>query len=160
MTTFTAWKFDDPDAAKRMLDVLREASSEGLVTIVDRAVISWPQGQAKPDMHHGHDDQWRGTGWGAFWGLLFGVLFFVPLLGAAAGAAVGGISKTMAAVGLTDAQLDDIRAQVVPGTSMLCVVTDAGDLDRLAERFHGFHTTLVATNLTEAERSALLEAFG
>jgi hypothetical protein len=28
------------------------------------------------------------------------------------------------------------------------------------ERFHGMHTTLVDSNLTEPEREAVLEAFG
>ena len=39
-------------------------------------------------------------------------------------------------------------------------MTEDGDLDRLGERMHGLHSTLVATNLTEAERSVLMETFG
>jgi len=48
----------------------------------------------------------------------------------------------------------------VPGTSALFIVTDNADLDRLGERFHGRDSTLISTNLTEAERSTLLETFG
>ena len=160
MTTFTAWSFDTAEGARKGVDILRSAASDGLITIVDSAVVSWPEGQPKPDMHHGHEDQWRGTGWGAFWGLLFGALFFVPVLGAAAGAAVGAISKSMAAIGITEQQLDSLRGAVVPGTSLLCMVTENGDLDRVGERFHGLRQKLVATNLTDAEKSLLLEAFG
>ncbi len=111
-------------------------------------------------MHHSHDDKLRGTGWGAFWGLLFGGLFFVPLLGAAVGAAAGAITKAVSAVGIPESQLDDIRAQITPGTSLLCAVTENADMDRLGERLHGLHSTLIATNLTDAERSLLLETFG
>ncbi|WP_426594285.1 DUF1269 domain-containing protein [Cellulomonas sp. McL0617] len=160
MTTFTAWKFDTPDGAQKAAEALQSAASDHLVKIVDHAVITWPEGAAKPDMHHSHEDKWRGTGWGAFWGVLFGGLFFVPLLGAAVGAAAGAITKSMAAVGLDDNQLATIREQITPGTSLLCAVTDEGDLDRMGERFHGLHSTLVATNLTEAERSVLMETFG
>ena len=160
MTTFTAWKFDTVDGAQKATVALQHAATDKLVTIVDHAVISWPAGATKPDMHHSHEDKWRGTGWGAFWGILFGSLFFIPLLGAAIGAAAGGISKAMAAVGLDDNQLATIREQVTPGTSLLCVVTENGDLDRLGERFHGLHSTLVETNLTPAERSVLMETFG
>ncbi|NUU18869.1 DUF1269 domain-containing protein [Cellulomonas humilata] len=160
MTTFTAWKFDTADGAAKAVDALKAAQGDGLVRIVDHAVISWPQGEAKPSMHHSHDDKLRGTGWGAFWGLLFGGLFFVPLLGAAVGAAAGGISKAVSAVGIDDAQLESIRAQITEGTSLLCAVTENADMDRLGERFHGLHSTLVATNLTDAERSLLLETFG
>ena len=162
MSTFTAWKFDSPEGARRAETALKAAASDGLVKILDHAIVEWPEGATKPDLHHGHEDKWRGTGWGAFWGLLFGGIFFVPLLGAAAGAAIGGISKAVSAVGIDDAQLETIRQQITPGTSLLCAVTTDGDADRLGERFHGFgtHSTLVATNLTDAERSALLETFG
>ncbi|MBT0993183.1 DUF1269 domain-containing protein [Cellulomonas sp. DKR-3] len=160
MTTFTAWRFDDTEGADHAYAALRGAADDGLITVLDHAVVTWPQDASKPTVQHGHEDQWRGTGWGAFWGLLFGGLFFVPLLGAAAGAAIGGISRTLNAVGLTEDQLKNLREQVTPGTSMLCAVTEEGNTDRVAERFHGLHSTLVATNLTDAERSALLEAFG
>ena len=129
--------------------------------IVDHAVISWPEGgAAKPEMHHSHDDKWRGTGWGAFWGLLFGGLFFVPLLGVAVGAAAGAITKAVSAVGITEDQLEHIRAQITVGTSLLCAVTENANMDRLGERMHGLHSTLVETNLTDAEKSLLLETFG
>ena len=159
MTTFTAWKFDSPDQAQRAAGVLKIAAGEGLVTILDVATVSWPKESSKPEVHHGHEEQWRGTGWGAFWGLLFGAVFFVPLLGAAAGAALGAIGKAVEAVGIGDDQIQRLRDAVVPGTSLLAAVTQDGDLDRLAERFSMRHATLVTTNLTEAERSALMEAF-
>lgn len=160
MTTFTAWKFDTAEGADRAADILHDAQTDRLVKIIDHAVVSWPEGDKTPSVHHAHEDKWRGTGWGAFWGLLFGALFFVPVLGAAAGAAVGAISKAVAALGIDEAQLDTIREQVTPGTSLLCAVTDEGDLDRLGERLHGLHSTLVATNLTPAEKSLLMETFG
>jgi uncharacterized membrane protein len=160
MTTFTVWQFDTPGAAQQAADILRNAQGDGLVKIVDHAVVSWPAGADKPTVHHAHEDEKRGTGWGALWGLLLGALFFVPLLGAAAGAATGAMAKHFANVGIGDEQIERIRGSVVPGTSALFAVTDAADLDRLGERFHGLHQTLLATNLTEAERSTLHETFG
>jgi uncharacterized membrane protein len=160
MTTFTAWKFDTPTGADNAASILKDAAGEGLVKIIDHAVVSWEPDAKAPEVHHFHEDKKRGAGWGAFWGMLFGTLFFVPLLGAAAGAAIGATSKAVAALGIPEAQLDSIREQVTPGTSLLCAVTDEGNLDRLGERFHGLHSTLVATNLTEAERSTLMETFG
>ncbi|ROS75412.1 DUF1269 domain-containing protein [Cellulomonas sp. PhB143] len=160
MATFTVWKFDDPEGATRAAATLKETGSEHLVTVVDHATVSWPAGADKPSTHHSHEDEKRGTGWGAFWGLLFGVLFFVPLLGAAVGAAVGGITRATAGVGIDADQIERIRAGITPGTSALFAVTENGDLDRVGERFHGFQGTLVATNLTPAERATLLETFG
>jgi uncharacterized membrane protein len=160
MTTFTVWKFDDPDGAERAVHVLKEASSDGLVKILDHAVVSWPKGESKPKTHQSHEETWRGTGWGAFWGVLLGALFFVPLIGGAVGAAIGAISKVTEDVGITKEQLAKIRTEVTEGTSALFVVTDQGDLDRLGERFHGMGSKLIDTNLTEAERQTLLETFG
>lgn len=160
MATFTVWKFDSPEGADAASRILHDSASEHAVKIVDTAVVSWPEGAAKPTTRHGHQDEWRGTGWGAFWGLLLGSLFLVPVLCAAAGAAIGASTKAMEAVGIDKDQLDRIREGVTPGTSALFVVTEDGDLDRVGERFHGVHGTLVATNLTDAERSTLLETFG
>lgn len=160
MTTFVVWKYDDPTMAEHATSVLKEAAAEGIVKIEDHAVITWEPGAAKPTLHHSHDSQWSGTGLGAFWGLLVGALFFVPVLGIAAGAAIGALAKATEAVGISKAQLEQIRSEVTPGTSALFAVTDSADLDRLGERFHGLGGHLVTTNLTAAEKSTLLETFG
>ena len=160
MTTFTVWKYEDPQGAGHASSVLERAASDGLVKIVDHAVVSWPMGADRPTTRHGHEDTWRGTGWGALWGLLFGALFAVPVLGVAAGAAGGALTKINEGLGITQTQLDRIRAEVTEGTSALFLVTEHGDLDRLGERMRGMHSRLIDTNLTEAERSLLLETFG
>ncbi|ACQ82308.1 membrane protein of uknown function UCP014873 [Beutenbergia cavernae DSM 12333] len=159
MTTFTVWKFDTPEGANGASDTLKAAASDGLVRVVDSAIVSWPADAKAPKTVNRNEDSWRGTGWGAFWGLLFGTLFFVPFLGAAVGAAAGAISKAVGAVGINDEQLEEIRTQVTPGTSALFVVTENADTDRLGERFRG-HAKLIATNLTDAEEKVLLETFG
>jgi uncharacterized membrane protein len=160
MTAFTVWKFDGPDGADRAATVLRGAASDGLIKIIDHAVVSWPVGASQPSTKHGHEESIRGAGLGAFWGLLVGVLFLVPVVGGVAGAAIGAISRATAGTGITKEQLVTIRTQVTEGTSALFVVTDEGDLDRVGERFHGMHSKLVATNLTGPERAVLLETFG
>ena len=160
MTTFTVWKYETPDAAQEAADILRSAASQGLVKIVDHAVVSWPVGDKKPTVHQTHDDERRGAGWGALWGVLLGSLFFMPLLGAAAGAALGAGNKSMEAIGINKDQFETLKSEVVPGTSALFVVTTDGDLDRVAERFHGLHSTLVTSNLSPTEEQRLHEAFG
>ncbi|PJI86664.1 DUF1269 domain-containing protein [Luteimicrobium subarcticum] len=157
MTTFTVWKYDDPERAEQAEGILRDAESDGLVTLHDTAVVTWPAGAARPTTRHHHQDTARGAGWGALWGFFFGVLFFVPFLGAAAGAALGAGAKAMAGLGIREDDVERIRAAVTEGTSALFAVTEAGDLDRLGERLHGLGGALVDTNLTDAERRNLLE---
>jgi uncharacterized membrane protein len=159
MTAFTVWKFDTPDGAESAGSRLEGAADEGMIKILDHAVVSWPVGAKRPETKHSHDSVRRGSGWGALWGLLFGALFFVPVVGAAAGAAIGGLAKATEGVGITKEQLEMIRAQITEGTSALFLVTEQGNLDLVGERFHGAHMKLVDTNLTDAERKLLLETF-
>jgi|SRR6478735_8475088 len=160
MTTFTVWKFEDPEGAAHAESSLKSAAADGLVTIVDHAVVSWPEGADKPETHHHRDDAKRGAGWGALWGILGGALFAVPVAGVVVGAGIGALAKATSGTGITQQDMERIRTEVVPGTSALFLVTDDANLDRLGERFHGRDSTLISTNLTEAERSTLLETFG
>lgn len=160
MTTFTVWKFEDAAGAAKAEGALKAAASEGVVKIVDHAVMTWPDGAARPDLHHSHDDPERGAAWGALWGILGGALFFIPVAGAVIGAGVGALAKSTAGTGITERDLERIRTEITPGTSALFMVTAGADLDRLGERFHGRDARLISTNLTEAERSTLLETFG
>ena len=160
MTTFTVWKFEDPEGAGRAEGALKAAASDGLVKIVDHAVMSWPDGADKPELHHKHDGSMRGAGWGALWGILGGALFLVPVAGAVVGAGIGALAKSTDGTGITKGDLERIRTQITEGTSALFMVTEDADLDRLGERFHGRDAKLISTNLTEAERETLLETFG
>jgi uncharacterized membrane protein len=160
MTTFTVWKFDDEQGAAQAARILKLAETDELVKVDDHAVLTWPVGEPRPRVDHGHEPLKRGAGWGALWGLVLGTLFLVPVVGGLVGAAIGAISRATAGTGITKEDLEKIRTQLTEGTSALFAVTEEGDLDRLGERFHGMHSTLVETNLTEAERDMLLETFG
>jgi uncharacterized membrane protein len=160
MTAFTVWKFEDPDGAARAESSLTSAASDRLVTIVDHAVLSWPEGADKPALHHVHDSPKRGAAWGALWGILGGALFAIPVAGLVLGAGVGALARATDGTGITKEDLERIRTEIGPGSSALFLVTEEADLDRLGERFHGRDSTLISTNLTEAERSTLLETFG
>ncbi|GID30858.1 DUF1269 domain-containing protein [Paractinoplanes brasiliensis] len=159
MTTFTVWKYDSPEKAEQVADVLKNAAQDHLVKIVDYAVVTWPKGAEKPETHHEHERTRHATGWGLFWGVVVGGLFLVPVVGGAVGATVGAIAKSVEGTGITREQLEKIRLEVTEGTSALFLVTDEGNLDRLGERFHGLHTTLIATNLTKEEQEILLDTF-
>jgi len=159
MTAFTVWKFDDPDAASKAAATLKDAASDGLVKVLDHAVVRWPVGEDHPTTTHGRDDVKRGAGWGALFGVLGGALFLVPVVGGVAGAAIGMIHKATQDLGITREQLETIRTQITEGTSALFLVTEQAHMDRLGERLR-LQGALVSTNLTESEREVLLETFG
>jgi uncharacterized membrane protein len=160
MTTFTVWKFEDPDGAHRAEGTLQTAAGEGLVKIVDHAIVSWPEGAEKPELHQKHDSKRRGAAWGAFWGVLGGALFAIPVAGAVVGVGIGALAKASQGTGISKEDLERIRDQITPGTSALFLVTEDADVDRLGERWRGHESKLISTNLTEAERDIMLETFG
>ena len=160
MTTFTVWKLDDPDKAEQAASIVKNAAGDGLVKVVDHAVVSWPKGADRPETHHEHESAKHHTGWGLFWGVVVGGLFLVPVVGGAVGAGIGALAKATSGTGITREQLEKIRLEVTEGTSALFLVTDHGELDRLGERFHGLHSKLIATNLTKEEQETLFEVFG
>jgi uncharacterized membrane protein len=160
MTAFTVWKFDSPEGAKDAETILRLAEDDGLVKIVDHALVTWPEGADRPDTDVSHDSKKRGGAWGGFLGVLIGMLFFIPVFGAAVGAVIGATVKAMDGTGIGKKELETIRSEVTPGTSALFVVTEAADFDRLGERLHGMHWKLVSTNLTDDERNVLVSTFG
>jgi uncharacterized membrane protein len=160
MTTFSVWKFDDPAGADEALTILQVAAKDGIVKVLDHAVVRWPEGADRPDTKLGHDEKKKGTAWGGLLGVVIGMLFLVPVLGGIVGAAVGAAAKAAQGTGIGKEQLERIRAEVTPGTSALFAVTDEGDLDRLGERFHGMRWTLISSNLTKEERDVVYETFG
>lgn len=160
MTTFTVWKFAEPEGAQHAEKALKAGAADGLVTIVDHAVMSWPEGADKPTLHHDHDSFKRGAAWGALWGILGGALFAIPVAGVALGAGIGALAKATAGTGITKGDLERIRTELAPGSSALFLVTEDADLDRLGERFRGRDSRLISTNLTDSERDTLLETFG
>jgi len=160
MTTFTVWKFEDAGGAQRAEETLKQAQDDGLVELVDHAVLSWEPDAEKPELHHKHDSMRRSAGWGAMWGVMGGALFAIPVAGAAIGLGLGALRKVSEGTGISEAELERVRDQITPGTSALFLVTDNANLDRLGERFTGHDSRLLTTNLTEAERDTLLETFG
>jgi uncharacterized membrane protein len=159
MATLTVWKFDDADRAEQILGQLQDLQKQGLITVHDGAIVSWPTSAKKPKTRQLANLTGAGALSGAFWGMLFGLLFFVPFLGAAMGAAMGGLAGSFADVGIDDKFIDEVRAKVTEGTSALFLLSSGGVRDKLAEALGDVHGELIHTNLSNEEEQQLREAF-
>jgi uncharacterized membrane protein len=160
MAIFTVWKFENPEGAARAAQIVKDAAGDGLVELIDHAIVEWPEGEKHPKTHGINEDAAKAGGWGALWGLLIGALFFIPVVGAVAGAAIAGLSRALSDVGIRKEDLEAIKDEVVPGTSALFLATEQGDVDRFRERLHGIKATLVSSNVSDAESRELREMFG
>jgi uncharacterized membrane protein len=161
MTTLSAFKFDTPDGAQRMSNLLQELQRQQLITIHDAAIVSWPSDKKKPHTSQLHHMAGIGALHGAFWGMLFGLLFFVPFFGMAVGAGMGALFGAFADVGIDDKFIKQVQSQVTPGTSALFLLTSGAVMDRVLEpiKAQGLHPEVITTNLSAEQEQKLREMF-
>lgn len=162
MATLTVLEFESADGADQMVSALGDLQRQRLITLLDAAVVSWPQGAKKPKTRQLANIAAVGAMGGAFWGLLFGLIFFVPLLGMAIGAGLGAISGSMKDVGVDDDFIKQVRNDITEGTSALFLLTTNEVPDKLAEdlKARNLSFKLVASNLTAEQEGTLREVFG
>ena len=160
MATLTVWKFDTPDGAEAARHTLGRLVKEGLVTVEDAAIVSWPHGKKRPKTEQLHSLTGPAALGGAFWGLLFGLLFFIPFLGMAVGAMTGAIGGALSDVGIDDHFIDDLRDRIQPGTSALFVLTSGAVLDKVHDAFGDDRPELLASNLSAEQEDKLRDVFG
>lgn len=159
MATLTVWKFDTPEGADQAEHVLLRLSKEGLITVDDAAVVTWPPNKKSPKTRQLHNLGGAGALGGAFWGLLFGLLFFVPILGMAVGAAAGGFAGALTDVGIDDQFISSLRSKIEPGTSALFVMTSNAVMDKVHDEFGDLHPELLHSNLSSEQETKLRELF-
>ncbi|MGW0858972.1 DUF1269 domain-containing protein [Streptomyces sp. NPDC002690] len=159
MSTLTVWKFRTADAAENVEASLTSLQKEGLIRIIDAAVVSWPADRAKPRTRQLRSLVGAGALGGTFWGMLFGLLFLMPLLGAAIGAAAGALGGKLADVGIDDDFIDEVKGQVTPGTSALFLLTVDEVTDRIGAALPGGGAELLHSNLDAASEERLRSVF-
>lgn len=162
MATITVFKFDTPDGAEKMLDLVKELTKVQLITLEDAATVSWPQGKKKPKTRQLADLTGAGALSGAFWGMLFGLIFFVPFFGMAIGAAMGALSGKFSDYGMDDSFIKSVSEKVTEGTSALFLMTGKVVLDKVTDavKEKGWKFELISSNLTKDQEQQLRADFG
>jgi uncharacterized membrane protein len=70
-------KFDDPGRVDQVLLAMHGTQQRGLITLEDAAVVSWPEGDMKPEPRQLPSTTGVGALSGTFWGMLLGLNLFV-----------------------------------------------------------------------------------
>jgi uncharacterized membrane protein len=151
MSSLTVWKFETPFGADAALDKLKALQTQGLIQVLDAAVVSWEAGRKKPKTEQMHDMRKGGALGGGFWG--------VPILGLAIGAATGALLGSLGDVGISDSFIKTVRDKVTPGTSALFLLSSDAVFDRVRNEFQDSEAELITTNLSEDQEAKLREAF-
>jgi len=160
MNTLTVFKFASPEGAQQMLNKVYALQNQELITVLDAATVSWPEGKKSPRTKQAVSLTGAGALDGAFWGMLFGLIFFIPIFGMALGAAVGALSGHFSDYGINDDFIKRIRNEVTPGTSALFLMTTNAVMDRVVEKLKDMDFELITTNLSTEQEGKLREAFG
>jgi uncharacterized membrane protein len=160
MNTLTVLKFQTPDGAQQMLNKVYELQNQEMITVVDAATVTWPEGKKSPKTKQAVNLTGSGALDGAFWGMLFGLLFFVPFFGMAIGAAMGALSGHFADYGIDDNFIKKVREEVTPGTSALFLMTTNAVVDRVVDAVKGMDFELISTNMSKEQEDQLRTAFG
>jgi uncharacterized membrane protein len=156
--TLTAWRFQDPDGAEQALARIRSLAEQGLISVDDAALVTWPTARRRPRTRELGSLTGPGALLGGCWGAVLGLIFAIPLAGLAVGAATGVVLGSLADVGIDDEFIAEVRALVTPGTSALFLLSHGAVVDRVAAEMAGVEMELVRSNLGAEQERRLREA--
>ncbi len=159
MATLTVLEFKTVDGAGQALEKIQSLQKLHVITVIDAAIVSWPEGRKSPKTKQLVSMAGVGAMQGAFWGMLFGFIFLVPFFGMAIGAAMGAMGGAFADYGIDDNFIKKIRVGVTEGTSALFLMTKDVVLDKVSEEMKDMDFEIIATNLSREQEEKLIEAF-
>jgi uncharacterized membrane protein len=153
MSRVTVITFDAMDEAGKVRDALRKLSHDRQLTIVDSAVVTKDeQGNVRVNNEIGRDIKWGAIGGGILGGLLF-LLF--PVTGIVVGAAAGGLIGKSLGNQVDKHFVEEVTAQLQPGTSALFVITADEHADAVFGALKPFKGTVYYTSLSSENEETL-----
>jgi uncharacterized membrane protein len=95
---------------------------------------------------------------GTIVGFLAGLVLAAPMTGATIGALIAGAGTAAeGSVGIGDEFIREVKTQMKPGTSVLFVLDDVGDLDAIRDSIRGLGGKVLKTNV-DLERARLIQS--
>jgi uncharacterized membrane protein len=157
--SLTVWLYPTAFGAEASVVHLRSLVQRGAIRVHDAATIVWMPHDKEPLVRPVDHKTRTAAGRGALWGALVGLVVLNPVAGAAAGAGAGAAIRRARSAGLDEELVQDIRAQVTPGTSALVVLSSDADPAAVGEVLRNSEGVLLQAELT-AEARRILEEMG
>ena len=152
MATLLAITYPETDRAKQAMESIDWSAFDKLINLKAACWITKEDGELKVH-EHGHPVAGKAALGGAL-GLLVGGLFAIPVVGIAAGAAVGIHKAREKEVGVDNAFVESIGAQLDSGSSAIFVLVDGGaDTMKAAGDLAKFGGTVHSSDLSEDQLS-------
>jgi uncharacterized membrane protein len=143
--------------AEEVRQRLLELQKEYLIKLGD-AVVATKTESGKIRLNQIMNTTAAGAVSGSFWGLLIGVLFLNPFVGAAIGAASGALGGALTDVGINDAFMKNLSANLQPGNGALFVLVQEMTADKVLKEIEGFGGVVLKTSLDETKEQTLRDA--
>ena len=156
MTDVHALLFEEVNGADNFYAALEKMADEGMVTIVDAVIAIRNVGNDVEIRQMTDKKTGRYAAGGGGVGFLAGMLLGGPILGLAAGAGIGAITARMKDEGLDNDFVNGIVEGIQPETSLLFLMTEDGDPERISDALRPFKAVLLTSSLPN-ERKAELE---
>jgi uncharacterized membrane protein len=157
MSNLTVWKFDSPGGGVSAVARIDTMAREGAVQLTDAATVEWAEDQAKPQTNQLMGRFAKGTMGRSFWRATFDLL----LSGEQPANRAGEIPEALRRVGLDEAALSMLQREVTKGSSLLFLVAEPGNRDRMVEAFGGASRSirLIFSDLPPEQEQQLRAAF-
>jgi uncharacterized membrane protein len=153
MSKLVVIEFADQVAAFDMRAELAKLQKEYLIEMDDVVVVTKDE-KGKIKLHQAFNLTAAGAVQGSMWGLLIGMIFLNPILGWAVGTGTGALAGKLQDVGISDAFMKELAADLKEGTSALFILFRSATGEKVLERLKqkGFKGKVLQTSLTvEAE---------
>ena len=162
MTALTVWRYDTPFGAEAAAVRLKSLAERKVLTVHDAITIAWMPQAKEPVIGHLKHPTASSAGKGSVLGGLVGMVVLAPLAGAAVGAGVASVAARLRKSGIDQQFVDELGAQLTPGSSALLVLSSDGKLDEVRpamerELARG-DVVLLHAELSEDAPAALVEA--
>lgn len=156
MSTLVVVGYKDMFKAEEIRLKLWKMQKDYLVDLVD-AVVAVKDDKGKVKLHQAVSFTAAGAVSGGFCGTLIGLIFMNPLLGLAAGAA-GVVGGALTDAGIHDEFMEDLGANMTPGSSLLFVLVRKAAPDKVLEELKGTGGTVLKTTLSHVDEAKLQAA--
>lgn len=128
----TAWRFGGTEGADAAVLRLRQLDSQGVIEVLDVAIIRWPHYASGPQIQEHVTDE---------------------------GSKASSLAKRLRKAGIDAAMLEAVRADMKLGTSALVLLSAEAALDTVAKAFEGSAMELIRSDLSVQQEDQLRAAF-
>lgn len=131
MTALTVWRYDTPFGAEAGALRLKSLEDRRILTVHDAITVMWMPRASEPVITHLRHSTAASAAKGSVLGGLVGMVVLAPLAGAAIGAGVASAVTRLRKSGIDQHLVEELGAQLTPGSSALLVLSSDADLDEL-----------------------------